>query len=154
MKRSKLLIPALAALAIFLFLSAANAQTDTACEKTLTVTYGQTEAREMIDLINELRLPENAWYWNEDDATKTEPKDLKPLVYDYALERIAMQRAAELAVSYSHTRPDGTRCFTAYDIFCSKGGENIAYGYPTLSGETVFELWCETNDPYDGQGLR
>ena len=36
------------------------------------------------------------------------------LKYDYELERVAMQRAAEIALSYGHTRPDDSGCFTAY----------------------------------------
>ena len=154
MKLKKLLMLAVFVFAFGILLPKPPAQAETACEKTLTVTYGQSEAREMIDMINDLRLPGNAWYWNEDDTTKTEPDNLQPLTYDYGLEAIAMQRAAELAVSYSHTRPNGTRCFTAYDITYYTAGENIAYGYPTLSGARVFELWCETDDPYDGQGHR
>ena len=41
-----------------------------------------------------------------------------------------MQRAAEIAISFAHDRPDGTECWTAYHdvgIYC-ENGENIAAG--------------------------
>lgn len=121
------------------------------------VTYGQTEGRNIADLVNEFRTGNDAWYWNEDDETKTAfaPNELHPLEYDYGLEKVAMQRAAELALAYSHTRPNGEDCFEAYDEFgISFGwwGENIAIGY--RNAESVFEAWQETHENYDGQGHR
>lgn len=38
----------------------------------------------------------------------------KPLQWDAALEEAAMQRAAETYILFSHTRPDGRDCFTAF----------------------------------------
>ncbi len=38
-----------------------------------------------------------------------------------------MKRAAELVVRFSHTRPNGSSCFTAFPVQ-STLGENIAYG--------------------------
>ncbi len=58
------------------------------------VTYGQTEARKMIDMINGFRTGSDAWYWNQDNATKTTCANLGKLTYDYALEQAAMLRAA------------------------------------------------------------
>ena len=113
---------------------------------------GQTEARGMLGMINDLRKPANAWYWNQTDTEKITPQDLAPLQYDYALEAVAMQRAAEIALSFSHTRPNGERCFTAYTGIYYHKGENIAIGYG--SAENAFEAWCETNEPYKGQGHR
>ena len=116
----------------------------------MDVTYGQTEARSMLDMINEFRTGNEAWVWNESND-KQIYSELNNLNYDYDLERIAMQRAAEIALSYSHTRPDGSRCFTAYDTYYSCG-ENIAAGY--TSAEAVFEAWKETDEKYEGQGHR
>lgn len=109
--------------------------------------------RQMLDAINDLRA-NDAWYWNEANTEKITVPGLAPLVYDYTLERIAMQRAAELAIYYSHTRPNGERSFTAYTDAFTYGtkAENIAYGY--TSAEEVFTGWEETNEPYDGQGHR
>ena len=74
----------------------------------VTGTYGQTEARQMLSLINEFRASGEAWYWNENDTEKVTCGQLDSLTYDYELERIAMQRAMEIAIYYSHTRPNGT----------------------------------------------
>lgn len=131
------------------------AHATTMYEVGVKVTFGQTEAREMLQLVNELRTGTDAWYWNSDDATKTVCSNLGELTYDYQLEAAAMQRAAEIAIYYSHTRPNGERCFTVYDDLgyaISVAGENIAAGYRT--GEAVFEGWKEENENYAGQGHR
>lgn len=64
---------------------------------------------------------------------------LSPLSWDAALANAAKLRAAEITISNSHTRPDGTPCFTAV-----KGmtGENIAYGYPTP--EVAMSEWMSS----------
>ncbi len=110
--------------------------------------YDMTES--MLPLINELRTGDGAWYWNSDNSTKTVLTDLKPMTYDYGLEYTAMQRAAECALHYAHTRPDGTRCFAIYPS--SGSGENIAAGYRSVND--VFIGWREENQPYGGQGHR
>ncbi len=114
--------------------------------------YNQTEARSMLDMINKFRTGSEAWYWNEDDTTKTLLSDLDKFTYDYELEKVAMKRAAELAVSFSHTRPNGQSCFTAYDMWYSSKGENIAYGQSSAS--SVFVAWREDDYMYSGQGHR
>lgn len=110
-------------------------------------------ARSMLDQVNELRTGGEAWYWDETDTEKLPVTGLQALKYDYCLEQVAMQRAAELAFYYSHTRPNGERCFTAYPSRM-KGAvaENIAYGY--TSTQAAFIAWAEENKPYDGQGHR
>ncbi|MDO4943225.1 MAG: CAP domain-containing protein [Lachnospiraceae bacterium] len=125
-----------------------------AADETVTVqmtgTYGQTEARKLHSMVNQFRTSNDAWYLNSDNKTKTVCKDLKKLKYDYELEKAAMQRAMEIALSFSHTRPDGNSCFTAYDH--SSAAENIAAGYS--SAKAVFQAWQETNEDYAGQGHR
>ena len=118
-------------------------------EAQATVAFGQSDARAMLALINDFRTGSDAWYWNEDNTEKIYQTNLQPLAYDYALEQSAMQRAAEIALYYSHTRPDGTGCFTVDDL---SYGENIAAGYRTYAA--VFEGWQETEDDYSGQGHR
>lgn len=119
----------------------------------LDVQYGQTEARAMLDLINELRTGDNAWQWNEDNTQKVYLEtDLSALQYDYYAEQLAMQRAAELVLYYSHTRPDGSRCFTVWGEGSGIWAENIAIGY--TSAEAVFEAWQEEEELYEGQGHR
>lgn len=54
------------------------------------------------------------------------------LVFDKGLTEAAMQRAAECALFYSHTRPDNTPCNSILDEkYQQKGGENITAGYKT-----------------------
>ena len=71
----------------------------------------------MLEMINDFRTGSEAWYWDSSDTEKIWCNDLAPLEYDEGLEQVAMQRAAELAAFYSHTRPNNTSCFTAYDEF-------------------------------------
>lgn len=113
------------------------------------VTYGQTEARKMIDMINTFRASD-AKCWNENNTVEVTYSGLQPLTYDYALEQAAMLRAAEIAVSFSHTRPNGTLCFSALPLYMH--GENIAAGQTTAS--SAFTSWREDNEKYAGQGHR
>ena len=118
----------------------------------IKVTYGQTEARAMLADINAFRTSEtDAWCWDISDS-KRQPCLTTELEYDYELERVAMQRAAEIALSYDHTRPNGEACFTAYPSGYRGMGENIAAGY--ASAAEVFDGWKEENESYAGQGHR
>ena len=122
----------------------------------ISVEYGQTEARTILDMINEARTnSEYTWYWNKDDTTKTYCTDLKELKYDYDLERVAMKRAAEIALSYDHERPMGGYAWDTYrqeNISYRYAGENIAADQ-TTAAEANFS-WREDNEPYGGQGHR
>lgn len=128
----------------------------TTIEAEFEVTYCQTEARQMLSRINDLRTGEDAWEWNETDTEKIFHTDLGELTYDYELEKVAMQRAAELVAAYSHTRPDETSCFTAYpSAFDNMSkGENIAIGTGSFTEERAFTGWREEDKPYSGQGHR
>jgi len=127
-------------------------------EFTMEVKYGQTEARKMLSMVNNFRASgADAWAWNSGNTKKVQYYG-DDLVYDYVLEKVAMKRAAEIAIKYSHTRPDGTDCYTAYpDAYenASKG-ENIAYGEDGMfsKAEDVFTAWREDNEDYYGQGHR
>lgn len=117
------------------------------------VTYGQTEARRMLDLVNAFRQGSDAWAWNENNSEKVTYTDLGILQMDPILEKTAMIRAVEIALSFSHTRPNGESCFSAYrDDLLGYSAENIAVGYS--SAEKVFQQWQETEEPYSGQGHR
>ena len=113
------------------------------------VRYEQTEARRMLDMINEFSTGDNAWYWNTDNKTKTCPDDLDEYQYDYTLEKYAMQRAAEIALNFDHMRPDGTMC---YSISGRIRAENIAAGNRTA--EATFTQWQQENEDYARQGHR
>lgn len=126
----------------------------------ISVKYGQTEARRILDMINELRTsPTDAWAWDKTDTKQVAYPGLKELVYDYDLERLAMKRAAEIALSYEHTRPNGQNPFTIYteeNITRLDAGENIAVasGNEYSTAEAVNNGWREDNEPYAGQGHR
>ncbi|MCD7735722.1 MAG: CAP domain-containing protein [Lachnospiraceae bacterium] len=121
----------------------------------VSVQYRQTAARKMLDMINEFRTGDDAWYWNSSDTSKITLKDLDKLTYDYNLEKIAMQRAAELVLLFSHSRPDGTYCYTATANGVQTWGENIAMGSSVIFDTAeAFEAWQETNESYSGQGHR
>ena len=117
--------------------------------------YNQTEARSMLDSINAFRTGSDAWYWNSSDTEKVQATGLGELVYDYELEKVAMQRAAEIAIYWDHTRPDGSSTWSAYSDFgyaTGAKGENIAAGY--ANANSAFVGWREDNDKYIGQGHR
>ncbi len=123
-------------------------------EITFDVTYGQTEGRSMLASVNSFRT-NNPWAYDRNGKKDyASYAGLGKLTYDYKLEKVAMQRAAEIAISFDHTRPNGDDCFSAYpdEFVYSRKGENIAAGQ--TSAESVFEAWCETNQPYSGQGHR
>lgn len=117
---------------------------------TVTVSYEathhQSEAREMLRLLNEFRTG-GTWYWNQDNTTKTNiaPNELQPLQWDYELEKLAIKRAEEIAVFYSHTRPAGNE----RELLT---GENIAAGQENFN--SAFIAWREDDDPYLWQGHR
>ena len=125
------------------------------CRLTIEVNFIQSDARQMLDMINEFRLS-SPWYWADAGSTEVAyAKDLKPLQYDYKLEKAAMQRAAEMAVMFAHTRPNGDSYYSAADeqgITYDWLLENGAWGYTSAS--SCFEGLKEEDDTYYSQGHR
>ncbi len=64
---------------------------------------------------------------------------LNPLTMDQGLLNTAQLRAQEIVTLFSHTRPDGSSCFTAFPSGHMHIGENIAAGYGNAS--FVMEGW-------------
>lgn len=67
------------------------------------------------------------------------------LVLDSALCQVAMLRAKEIVTRFSHTRPNGTSCFTVLKeagISYMSTGENIAAGQSTPT--TVMSSWMNS----------
>ena len=62
---------------------------------------------------------------------------LVPLVMDWGIQDVAMIRAMESNIYFSHTRPDGSSFQTLMQ--CGFGGENIAGGTTTAQG--TFNAW-------------
>lgn len=71
-----------------------------------------------------------------------------PLAFDETLQKAAELRAAEITELYSHDRPDGTTCFTAFDAVgfsYQMAGENIAWTEGTLSTPAhVSKSWYDS----------
>jgi hypothetical protein len=122
------------------------------CGAALADEYDYEAARSMLAYINEFRTSGDAWYWEADNTTKTYVTGLSPLKYDYDLEAVAMLRASEIAVKFSHTRPDGSKWSTAFPSGNYYRGENIASGFRTA--DRAFNGFREDNERYDGQGHR
>lgn len=85
-----------------------------------------SEAFEIVELINVQRRKNN----------------LPAVKMDKGLLDAAMLRAAECTVYYSHTRPNGLQCFTAFPEGCGASGENIAVGQQ--SAEEVMASWMKS----------
>lgn len=122
----------------------------------ISVQYGQTEARTILDMINEMRTSDDdAWCWDETN-TKKEVYWGDALTYDYDLEKLAMKRAAELVIRYDHDRPNGEYFSSIYKeenvTDWQSVGENIAIGYH--SAQAVNTAWREDDEKYNGQGHR
>ncbi len=72
---------------------------------------------------------------------------VKPLEFGYFIYDCAKLRAQECDSNFSHTRPDGTSCFTVFDELgveelYSALGENIAWGHRTP--EHVMNAWMNS----------
>ena len=109
MKITAALKSAFPALAAFLFLTGIDARA--ANYQTVDGTFDYGYAQEVLQDVNIERAGQG----------------LAPLVMAPELVDAAMNRAAELAVHYSHTRPNGSRCMTAWS-WAGSWGENIASG--------------------------
>ena len=114
----------------------------------LDVEYDYEAAEKLLGILNSYRESGSAWILSS-SGERTELGALPALVMDETLMDAAMQRASELVVSFSHTRPDGSLCFTVNDAVAA---ENIGIFY--ASPEAMFQAFAEENQPYAGQGHR
>lgn len=75
--------------------------------------------------------------------------EVSSLTLDSSLVEAANIRAKELSDSFSHTRPNGSSCFTVLSelgISYGTAGENIAAGYS--SSQSVMEGWRSSSGHY------
>lgn len=89
----------------------------------------ESYARRVLDLVNAERAKYN----------------LSALSWDVTLASAAQTRAVETISSFSHTRPNGSSCFTIldeYNISYMGCGENIAWGQS--SPEQVMDSWMNS----------
>lgn len=130
----------------------------------------KTMANQEYKELNKFRTKKKVWYWAKDNKTKVrfntgKYDKLKKLKKDSALTKTAQKRAKEISKSFSHTRPNGSFCFTAYPKNFYAMGENIAYGPDGMIGgvfsekiylgpKRVQKLWEEADYKYEGQGHR
>lgn len=97
----------------------------------VSATARQDAARSMLSMINDLRSSAGS----------------AALVWDVELEKAALQRAAELTVLFSHTRPSGSSCFTAFpSSTAGSRGENIAMG--SLDATGAYNAWKNSPGHY------
>ena len=110
-KRTAAVFLAVAVLALTLTATVFSAAANT---KTVSGKINYDYANQVLSLVNSERAKQG----------------LNALSMDDKLVDGANIRAAECTVSFSHTRPNGTSCFTAFE-WQSLCGENIAYGQRT-----------------------
>ena len=89
------------------------------------------------------------------DATNAErvAAGLSPLTWSDELARAADVRAEEIITTFSHTRPDGTKCYSLSSLVA---GENIIRG-PHATGSEMVAHWMDSdghraNILYSGYG--
>lgn len=93
----------------------------------LTGTYYYSWAKEVLNLVNQERAKQG----------------LSSVYMDTALFDTANQRAAECAVLWDHTRPDGTDCFDIFPSGNSRLAENIAVNQ--RSAQDVMNSWMNSS---------
>lgn len=93
-------------------------------------TLYQSRAYEMLALVNRERAS----------------KGIAPLKWDAELESSAVTRAAETSIMFSHTRPNGSDCFTAFPDGLYYAGENIAMGFSSV--QDTFNQWKNSSGHY------
>ncbi len=120
--KNKIILLVLTFVFALLFLSNKTLATNTIDVK-VNGTMDYTKAQEVLDLVNKER----------------QAAGVSTLKMDTELQEAAMTRAAELALNFDHTRPDGTSCFT---ISSKSYGENIAFG--DTGASDVMKRWMNS----------
>ena len=146
--------------ALFAFIACSDDDTDTTetsvADYTNVTANIDDQVRACFNATNAFRTGREAYYVNEDNTTTTNLVGrLSELTLDDDLCKAAQIRANEIVKNFSHTRLDGSSCFTVLSdlgISYSLVGENIAAGKST--GEATFTQWKEDGEPYSGQGHR
>ena len=109
--------------------SSGNNTTESTTEAVANSYYMDSYAEQVLTIVNERRAEQG----------------LAPLTMNYTVVSAAKVRAAELTQSFSHTRPNGTSCFTVLDevgVDYWTAGENIALGYSSPEG--VMNAWMNS----------
>ena len=98
--------------------------------------------------VPEVEAPDTSLAHQVLDSVNTERAKygLSALTYDVTLTKAANVRAAEIKTLFSHTRPDGSSCFTVLDEVGYRyrtAGENVAYGQRTVN--EVMTAWMNSD---------
>ena len=158
MKKSFFVLTVFILSAVFFFGCSDNsdADNDIKDENNEIVANIDADVKKVFELTNAFRTGNEAFYLNKDNSSTTNlVGQLGTLMLDEDLCKAAQIRANEIVSKFSHTRPNGTSCFTVLkelSISYSAVGENIAAG--NKSGERTFLQWKEDNEKYSGQGHR
>lgn len=123
-----------AAICLLVCITGTNLNTASAAEKTVTLKvtgqYKRQMAAQVLTLVNSERTS----------------RGYSKLKWDSTLEKAALRRAAETAVKFSHTRPDGTMCYTVNNDAIVKrfptSGENLAAG--SMSAKEAMNGWMNS----------
>ena len=139
-------------LTVILLVCLLTASFASAGQETLTIqvnSFNYDEAQTLLDLMNTDRTSGNAWILNS-DGTRKELGKLPALTMDPDLTQMAMQRAAEQALSFGHTRPDGSE-WNSLDS--SIRAENVGGSFTNDPGN-MYSMFLEEEEGYDDQGHR
>ena len=98
--------------------AASTTTTQAASKPNYTVNSSNSDIRGVYNLVNQQRANSG----------------VSKLEYRNDLQSAANTRAKELATNFSHTRPNGSACFTAINVSYKTAVENIAYGSDDVSG--------------------
>ena len=122
----------------------------------LTPEYNQSVARKMLNPLNTWRRQKNWYYTPSGSKGWIKAGALPTLKYDYTLEKHAMQRAAEIALNFDHTRPDGTGKSGLIGNGYSVVGENIyaSTSSAALDPNYVLNKFKEEDSSFNYQGHR
>lgn len=114
----------------------------------LNVEYDYEAAEKLLEILNAYRESGDAWVLDS-KGNKVDLGALPAITLDETLTDAAMQRASELVISFSHTRPDGSLCFTVNNTVMA---ENVGIYYS--SPEAMFAAFAEEYESYANQGHR
>lgn len=138
--------------AVILLICLLTASLALAGQNTLTIpveSINYEDAQSIADMLNADRTNGNTWILNS-DGSRNEQGPLPALILDPDLTQMAMQRAAEQALCFGHTRPDGTLCFSVDRCVCAENVGAAGYNDPA----DMYQLLQETDADYSGQGHR
>ena len=124
---------------------------------TFDVTYCQSEARDYLPLINSFRADTTQnWQYDTSNNVVYPGYALSSFSYDYNLEKIAMQRAAEaiMSINVDHIRPNGEAYYTCTYNGTRSACENCMACGGNISAAESLEMFKESGEPYAYQGHR